>query len=88
MNYGMSIIYLMSENLNFMLEFAGQSVESPATGGNTTRQESFVISPGIRYAINLASGMQIVPGIAIPYGVGPSDNERSIFLYTSVEHAF
>ncbi len=73
MNYGMSIIYLMSENLNFMLEFAGQSVESPATGGNTTRQESFVISPGIRYAINLASGMQIVPGIAIPYGVGPSD---------------
>jgi hypothetical protein len=32
--------------------------------------------------------MQIVPGIAVPLGIGPSDGERSIFLYLSIEHPF
>jgi hypothetical protein len=47
-----------------------------------------VISPGVRGAINFTSGLQIVPGIAIPIGAGPSHGERGVFFYLSFEHPF
>jgi hypothetical protein len=47
-----------------------------------------LISPGIRWAYNFKSGLQIVPGIAVPIGAGPSRNERGIILYLSFEHPF
>ncbi|HZK78257.1 MAG TPA: hypothetical protein VFC35_05065 [Gemmatimonadaceae bacterium] len=46
------------------------------------------ISPGVRAAFNFASGLQIVPGIAFPIGVGPSSGERGAFIYLSFEHPF
>lgn len=46
------------------------------------------MSPGLRWAINFPSGLQIVPGIALPMGVGPSKGERAIFFYLSFEHPF
>jgi hypothetical protein len=33
---------------------------------------SFVILPGVRGAINLPYDLQIVPGIGVPIGIGPS----------------
>lgn len=50
--------------------------------------EQFVISPGVRAAFNFASGLQIVPGVAIPLGVGPSSGEKGVFVYLSFEHPF
>jgi hypothetical protein len=80
---GQSLIWLAHPNLNLMFEalwqrddFRGVS-ESRAT-----------LAPGVRGALNLASGMQIVPGIAAPFGVGPSKGEHSLFVYFSVEHSF
>ena len=32
--------------------------------------------------------LQIVPGIAVPIGVGPSRGEKGIFLCLSFEHPF
>jgi hypothetical protein len=59
------------------------------TGDDETSDfKSFLISPGIRGAFNFSSGLQIVPGIAIPIGVGPSSGERGLFLYLSFEHPF
>ena len=43
------------------------------------------VSPGIRWAHNFASGLQVVPGIAFPIGIGSSAGERGIFLYLSLE---
>ena len=43
---------------------------------------------GVRTAFDFASGMQIVPGLAFPIGVGPSRGERSVFVYLSLEHHF
>ena len=54
--------------------------------GLKSRTESFYISPGIRWAYNFSSGLQIVPGIAVPIGTGPSKGERAVFLYLSFEH--
>ena len=65
--------------------FRGQAV----TGRNRTeRSQSVLISPGVRGAFNFRSGLQIVPGIAFPIGVGASSGQRYAFFYLSFEHPF
>lgn len=87
-NYGASMIYLLSENFNFMLEAVGTSSESVEDAGLTSREHAFFINPGVRFALNFNSGLQIVPGFALPIGVGPSGGEYGAFLYLSLEHPF
>jgi hypothetical protein len=43
------------------------------------------VSPGIRGALNLPGRLQIVPGFAIPLGVGRSRGKNAILAYLSVE---
>ncbi|MBF8259423.1 MAG: hypothetical protein HW377_1797 [Actinobacteria bacterium] len=85
-NYGASLIYLVSENFNFLVEAAGTSHESIRGDGLIRREESLFINPGVRFALNLKSGLQIVPGVGVPIGVGPSKGEYGVFLYLSLEH--
>ena len=87
-NYGASIIYLSTENLNLMLEAAGTSSEMVQADGSKRREKTFFINPGIRFARNYTSGLQIVPGISIPIGVGPSVGKYGIFFYLSFEHPY
>jgi hypothetical protein len=49
-------------------------------------EKSFFINPGMRFAVNCKSGLQIVPGICFPIGVGPSKGEYGVLLYLSFEH--
>jgi hypothetical protein len=79
-NAGASAIWLARPMFNVMVE----TVWLRETGG----QEALVVNPGIRWAHNFASGLQIVPGIAFPYGVGSSAGARGVFLYLSFEHRF
>ena len=81
---GQSLVWLAHPQLNLMLEALWSSEEQPLAG----REESFFLSPGVRGALNLRGGVQVVPGIAVPIGIGASSGERSLFLYLSVEHAF
>jgi hypothetical protein len=46
------------------------------------------VSPGIRWALDFKCGLEIVPGLAFPIGVGPSRGEHAVFLYLSLEHPF
>lgn len=85
-NYGGSIVYLLSENLNLLFEAVGTSSESVEADGRTKREHAFFINPGMRFALNFKSGLQIVPGIAVPIGVGPSSGEYGAFVYLSLEH--
>jgi hypothetical protein len=85
-NYGTSFIYMVSENFNLMCEAVWNSAESVQSDGTKTRGDIFFINPGVRGAINFESGLQIVPGIAAPIGLGPSGNEYGVFLYLSFEH--
>ena len=80
----MSNVYLFSDNLNFMLEFAG-SEEEETTGANTaTYGSSVVMSPSLRYAVNVGE-WQFVPGIAYPMGVTSNAGENEILVYLSIE---
>jgi hypothetical protein len=85
-NYGASLIYLVSENFNLMLEAAGNANESVQPDGSKQTSNTFFINPGVRFAINFKSGLQIVPGVSMPIGVGPSKGEYGGLAYLSFEH--
>lgn len=85
-NYGASVIYLASEHFNLMLEAAGTAGEVVVGRGVTAPDNTFFINPGMRFAINFASGLQMVPGISFPIGIGPSKGEYGVLTYLSFEH--
>ena len=87
-NLGQGVIWLLHPRLNFMLEAAWTQTEEVVGPCQTERRTALLFSPGLRGAINFASGLQIVPGIAFPFGVGPSKGERNVFMYLSFEHPF
>ncbi len=86
LNYGASMIYLATENFNLVLEAAGTSTETAQINGINTTESTFFINPGVRFAINFKSGLQIVPGFSVPIGLGPSGGEYGGLFYLSFEH--
>lgn len=87
-NLGAGLVLNAAKNVDLMLESIWTSNESVEAGGSTKRSDAFFISPGIRFAIDHKSGLQIVPGIAVPIGLGPSRDEVGVFFYLSLEHPF
>ena len=85
---GASVVWHVVPTFDFMLESVTGRFESIGATGKRESDNSVVVSPGMRYAINFASGLQIVPGLAFPIGVGPSSGQRDLFLYLSFEHPF
>ncbi len=85
---GQSIIWLTHPRLNLMLESTWTASHDVAGAGQTRRSTEFLLSPGLRGAIDLPSGLQIVPGLAFPFGVGGSRGERAVYAYLSFEHSF
>jgi hypothetical protein len=83
-----SAIWLAAPSFNVMLESIWESNESFDPVLLTRTDARVTIMPGIRGAINLASGMQIVPGIGVPFVMSTGRTERDLFLYFSVEHSF
>jgi hypothetical protein len=84
---GQSFIWLASENFNIMLEGIYER-ESSTMDDLTTSEDAMTISPGIRWAHNFDSGLQIVPGIAAPISFSNGEEEIGLFLYLSFEHGF
>jgi hypothetical protein len=87
-NLGASAIWRPLPTFHVMLEVAWAQVEAVVGPGVTSAERELLISPGVRWAHNFASGLQIVPGIAFPIGVGPSRGDNGVFLYLSFEHSF
>ncbi len=87
-NAGQGLIWLARPNFNVMLETVWNSSESILAPEVTARANDVLISPGVRWAYNFKSGLQIVPGVAVPIGVGPSAGEKGLLLYLSFEHPF
>ena len=86
--FGQSFIWLAHPRFNVLLETVfnrSQQVTKPKT---TEWSSDLLLGPGIRWAYNFKNGLQIVPGIGVPLGVGPSSGERSVFLYLSFEHPY
>jgi hypothetical protein len=87
-NLGQSFIWLANSRFNVMLETVFTNSQFVVARDRTEWSRSLFLSPGIRWAYNFENGLQIVPGIAVPIGVGPSSGDKGIFLYLSFEHPF
>jgi hypothetical protein len=87
-NFGQSFIWLAHTRFNVMLETVFVRSQIVVAGNRTDWTSSLFLSPGIRWAYNFKNGLQIVPGIGVPLGVGPSAGEKAVFLYLSFEHPF
>lgn len=87
-NAGQSTIWLVSRNFNAMLETVWASNETIVGSSKTLREQSLFLNPGVRFAINTKSGLQIVPGFGVPVGIWRSSGERGVFFYLSFEHPF
>ena len=85
-NAGQSLVWTASPVFNVLVEAVWSREQEVVAPGRARGSNSFFINPGIRWAHNISSGLQIVPGIAVPIGVGPSRGERGVFLYLSFEH--
>lgn len=87
-NLGTSFVWLAHPRFNPMLELVFDSSEAVVGPDATLRENRLLLSPGFRWAHNFKNGLQIVPGFAVPIGVGPSAGEKGIIFYLSFEHAF
>ena len=84
-NHGASLVYLHSENLNFMVEYVRNENQAVQADGSKEWQKSSFINPGLRHATNYASGWQMVSGVSFPIGIGPSRGDNGILFYLSFE---
>ena len=87
-NLGASVVWLARPTFNALVEIVWTRREAVTGAGSTAASDGLSISPGIRWAHNFSSGLQIVPGIAFPIGVGPSAGDDALLLYLSFEHPF
>jgi hypothetical protein len=94
-NYGMSLFYMKSDTFNPFVELYAADDEVVNEAGDShkvgsTRQHSFTVNPGMRWAINNEGGSQLVPGISFPYTLGTNgaESERGILLYCSFEDKY
>ncbi len=85
---GQSLVWLAHPSMNLLLEVVWSRDEEVTGMRRTVASNALVVSPGVRFAIDVGSGLQVVPGLAVPLGLGPSSGERSLLLYLSFEHAF
>ena len=85
--FGGSLIWL-GRSFDILVETVWSSAESVAAPSRVERATSFLVSPGIRWSYDYSSGLQIVPGIGLPIGLGSSRGQYSILLYLSFEHPF
>jgi hypothetical protein len=87
-NLGGSAIWLVRPSFNLMLELLWLSTEDVVGSDRTTRSEAVLLNPGLRWAINFDSGLQIVPGVAYTVGLADAEGDDGLFLYLSFEHPF
>lgn len=76
-NLGASAIWRVRRSVNLMLETVWESASD----------EVVLLNPGIRWALDFAGGLQIVPGVAYTFALG-GDEPDALFLYLSFEHPF
>lgn len=87
-NLGQSVVWLAKPRFNVLFETFYETSETVVASSRTTREHEVFLNPGVRWAWNFKNGLQIVPGVAVPIGVGPSYGDTRIFFYLSFEHPY
>ena len=85
---GASAVWLLRPSFNLLVEALWLSTRAVVGDGQTVGEKAGYLSPGVRMAFDLAGDLQIVPGLAYTFALGPESNEDALFLYLSFEHPF
>ncbi len=85
---GASAVWLVHPILNLLAETVWSRGETLGTGGTRSTETSLTLVPGVRGAINLRSGAQIVPGAGLMVETVGRARVSGLLLYLSFEHAF
>ena len=87
-NAGQSAIWLVHPRINLMFEAVVENREFDLGPSAHGRNTGVTLSPGLRWAYNFDSmgDLQIVPGVALPFGFKAYDGQRSVLIYLSFEH--
>jgi hypothetical protein len=85
---GASAIWLLRPAFNLLLETLWEDDRTVVGDGRVVRETGWVLNPGIRMALNLPGGLQVVPGVAYTIDLGSGPDENAVFLYLSFEHPF
>jgi hypothetical protein len=86
---GQSVVWLARPRFNVLCEALVTRQQSVVAADRTVWESDVVISPGIRWAYNLAHGLQIVPGLAVPVEAhGDNRGQWAVLGYLSFEHPF
>lgn len=79
-NFGGSGIYAFRRNFHVLCEGL---VFTPEDG-----RPDYVVSPGVRYAVNMPGGAQWVLGVGAPIQFRSQVDSYGLFLYLSFEHSY
>ena len=85
---GGSVIWLVHPAINLLAETIWSRAESPEIGGTRVAETTLTLVPGVRGAINLRSGAQIVPGVGLMLDGRDGARVSGLLLYLSFEHGF
>ncbi len=87
---GQGLDWFPHRNLNFLLEVLWTTTQfTPSAGGGPAEHaNALLLSPGFRHLVEAAPEWEIVWGVALPIGVGPSAGQQSLMLYLSFEHPY
>jgi hypothetical protein len=80
-----SLIFTPNQRIQPLVEVVYSRGQEVIGEDKTEWSDELIISPGVRAAFNFSSGLQIVPGLAVPFG---RHGERGVFFYLSFEHPF
>ena len=83
---GASVIWLARRWMNLMLEGVWSRSQAVTSAGQAEGSDTWTLSPGLRWAIDVPGGLQVVPGVAWPIALGRGSDY--LFLYLSFEHRF
>lgn len=85
---GQSLVWLARPRFNLLLEAVWERSEHVVGDGLREHEDELFVSPGVRWAHKFRNGLTLIPGVAVPLGVGPSRGERGVLFYLAVEHPF
>ncbi len=87
-NLAQSTVWLVKPRFNALCEVVWTSNASVIAPGRTAREQALFVSPGVRWAYNFKSGLQIVPGVGLPIGLMGATGQKGAIFYLSFEHPF
>ena len=83
---GVALVWLPVHWVNAFVEVAHLTEAEVVAENHTHRVQTWVVSPALRFAIDFASGLQIVPGVAAPIEMSGDDVHFTVVAYLSFEH--